>query len=97
MTRRPLPDFVTKEAAAKRNEYIDVEVSVHATTPKAALLSPAGCDESDAVWVPKSLMRYNQAFNAGYDMTVGIQRWVAERDGFLDTDVDDGEDYDLVD
>lgn len=97
MTRRPLPDFVTKEAAAKRNEYVDVEVSVFAATPKAALIAPAGSDEEHAVWVPKSLMRYDQAFNAGDDMTVGIQRWVAERDGFLDTDVDDGEDDDLVD
>ena len=94
MTRRPLPDFVTKEAAAKRNEYVDVEVSVFAATPKAALIAPAGSDEEHAVWVPKSLMRYDQAFNAGDDMTVGIQRWVAERDGFLDTD---GEDHDLVD
>lgn len=94
MTRRPLPDFVTKEAAAKRNEYVEVEVSVFAASPKAALIAPRGCDESDAVWVAKSLMTYDQAFNAGDDMTVGIQRWVAERDGLLNND---GEDDNLVD
>lgn len=80
-----------------RDEYVDVEVDCIATGKKAVLLVPHGCDESDAKWVAKSLLQYDILFGAGESYTIGMQRWVAEREGFLDTDVDDGEDDDVID
>jgi dephospho-CoA kinase len=65
------------------NEYVEVEVEVHAVTQKAMLLSKPDYDESSASWVPKSQMNQHEKLDRGDVATVNMAEWIAKREGFI--------------
>lgn len=61
------------------------ELHIHAVTAKAVLVSEEG-DEDQAKWVPKSqIVEGNKISNGdrGDVIELELQRWIAEREGFI--------------
>lgn len=65
----------------KDQEFVDVEVNVHAVTAKAALLSNIDEDESCAVWIAKSQLN-GAKLERDATATVGMRRWLARKEQF---------------
>lgn len=75
-----------RESDPRDQEYVTVNVTVHAATSKAALLSDEGYDESSAVWIARSQIQTNGELKRDTDVTIGMKRWLARKEGFVHVD-----------
>jgi hypothetical protein len=67
---------------ATRNDTIDIEVTLHAETALAILVSDDG-DEDTAVWLPKSQIEYPGIAIKGFVITVTLPEWLAMDKGLI--------------
>ena len=63
------------------DEVVELDMHVHAETPRAMLLSLTG-EEKDAEWTPKSQIVHKGAKN-GESGSFELKEWVAKKNGFI--------------
>lgn len=66
----------------KPAEYVDLDVHIHVVTQRAVRVSLDG-DEENAVWLPRSMCRIEDEPKRNIDMSIGVQDWIAEREGLV--------------
>lgn len=64
-------------------DFVDCKVKVWAMTGKAMLLSSIDDREDQATWVAKSQCAGYHDLDRGDEGTIGIKRWLAEREGLV--------------
>lgn len=69
------------------NEFVDIEVYVHATSMKAVLISRPNGSEHSAVWTPKSQATGVSSLRIGDTAIIGVKRWFLRKENILDWEV----------